>query len=91
MRLAESMIVDESNENGSAYSNVTADESHICPCVGDTNDILLAQYVFGDTAEIRNALMSAKEANAGLRRPIPPVTRDQLNEEQLLAHDAFVD
>ena len=43
------------------------------------------------TAEIGNALTSAKEGNAGFRRPIPPVTRDQLNEERVLAHAAFVD
>jgi predicted ribonuclease YlaK len=36
-------------------------------------------------------LASAKAANRDLRRQVPPIHRDQLNDEQKLAHDAFVD
>ena len=91
MCIARSVFANESDASGDVYSNIVADESHRCPCVSDIDDQILAQYAFGNINDIKSALVSARATNSDLRREMPPIYRDQLNDEQRLAHDAYVD
>ena len=89
MQLAQSIFAQDT-DNEDAFRNIIADQAYRCPCVNDSDNTIVACYAAGNIYEIERALTTTKHDNAGLRREMPPIRRNQLNEEQLLAHDAFI-